>query len=1252
MPSPETAQQSTTILAGQQSYNILRPLGSGGMGQVFLVQAIQDAKPIALKFLQAGLTSKIRIDAFKREFRLLSELHHPHVCRVYDFGFSSSHQQYFFTAEFVEGEDLYRALLQAPIDQLERVLAQVLSALDFIHSVGLIHFDVKGANILVSRTEGQIQTRLVDFGVTSPTDQPIKEIAGTLNYMAPELFAPNPRLDHRVDLYSLGVVCYRLLSGLYPYELHSLDEAKAFHEQTQIDWTPLRERGAPEYLSRLTQRLLAPNPDDRFPSAAAVLSFLTLHAGHEFLALPRQARVQLAEGPFVGREHTLVTLQNAVKRVAKFLESDESVAQEEHPQAYLIAGARGMGKSRLLAELKHASQLEECVTIAVDGEREGRDVLTFLPALGLPPEELPETPEAAAPLLMQSAASKPTCFLIDNLDRAALPVQKSVSALLGLLYSATLSHEASPLIVVATYTPTAGAPPQASGTPTLELTPLPRDAVHAFVTQLVGTADGDATFLNAVWNFSHGVPLLMSEAARRYHTAAGELPTSIEDLYRQQVEQLSTEARELLELLAFADRPLTAAVCSLLASRDSAAALLELYAAGLVQRDGTLETYSPATGALTQVIAKGLPETRRQQLADLLLTWLATQADIPARELAVYAPYTSHREKAVTILEHAAKEAEQVGATETAIQFLERRLEYLRVLNEQATEQIVILRKIATLRLFQGRYQACEEILQQLLTAQTDPAVEDLKMLGLAKRAQRKPQEAGEIYEQALAKLSPDPSNPVYLFLLNERAQAWLETGATEKAIELYQRSHTWTKELPADKRRQVTNNNLGVALARSGRFDHALAFYQEKLAEFGHDKRLASSIHGQLGVLHLHAGQGEEALAAFLEAWRLSLAMGAQHNALALLDNIITLCQKKAAYSEALKYAQLSFQIKASSGAEVDLASSLMTVATLYLNLGTSDLAARYLTQAMRLARRARNHRLLGWIQITFGYLYKDLGRLMESLNAFEETMAIGETHHDENLQRWGYYGAIDLLVENGEIEEANQFITRLTPLMPTEQDAEFKTRYTLLTQKIAVMTQLRPDDPLGPALVRLANECLRNGWRELHWEAEYLLGIYYHKRDEIEDALAHLRTAYEIIMTMVANLGEEYREPFLKQRSRARVLVDLKTISRIKSGGVSVAALTNATAVTGEARDGATRSLDTAAPATPPDATAVTTAPRANLRATTRFTPNKALATYEREILQAAVTHFAGDLERVAASLGLGMETLIAKLSQYGIE
>lgn len=1239
------------------------------MGTVHLVQSAAAATaigpPCALKFLQAGMTSDTRIAAFKREFALLADLHHPHVCRVFDFGYSTSHQQYFFTAEFVEGEGLYRAMRQASLEEIEVVILQMLSALDFIHTLGLIHFDVKGANILVSRRSGGLHATLVDFGVTVFKEDALKEIAGTLFYMAPELLYPNPRVDQRVDLYSFGVVCYHLLAGTYPYEVHSVDAARAWHLTQHVDFAPLRERGIPEYLCQLVERLLAANPAERFSSAGVAANFLRMHSTTAQAYALTAIRAHQAEGPLIGRETLLDACRNALQRGRKIAQpTPRSGEPDTQPLLHWISGGRGFGKSRLLKEIKQEAQVLDFATWQVDCEHAGQDVPHLAHALHITPSaDDPLTADFCCQQLLERSRTTPVCLLINNLDRAAPAVAKLLAQLCGQLYSAALQHTPYPLTLFCTIM--ADAPlAMPSGVQRCDLEPLTRDHVYTYLETLLGASDDLPTFHEAVWQFSHGVPLLMVEAAKRFRAGSdtAQLPASIEQLYEEQIAAVSPAAHDALLTLALLAEPVDAATLMSILQTEDTVTLAPLLAQQLIRADaGEPVRFRPITGALTETLLRITPHATQQRIGAAVVDWALAQSPPHTTYAAQCARFASAPESIAELLLDAAAQAERGGAVDHAMQHLDTLRQLFATRADPQHIWARATRKLSTLAIYQGQYQTCETLLTDIAAREGTASVDDLKMRGLAKRAQRQPKDAIPLYDDALAQLAGAPEGTTSVFLRNERAQALFEAGRTDDALAAYQDAQQHWRTLTPDAQRGVTNNNLGALLARLGRFDEACAFYHDKLLQVAHDKRLTASVHAQLGHVYQQIGDAAQSLAHYEQAWQFSRAAGSTHNAHAILEQLVTGYTQRAEYSRALHYAQASLQLRAGQTAAQELATSLKTLASLYLQLGLPDVAARYLTHAMRIARKCRSHQLTGWIQILFGYLYKDLGRLMESLNAYEEAIALGQEHDEQALVEWGYYGATDLLVEHGELAEATQYFERLARTGTQHTTAEFQTRVQLLAHKLSVIKHPLPDATLGTALHALIQACADSAWHELQWEAEHLLGIFHHKRDELPDALHHMRTARQIITTLADHLSEEYRDPFRRQRARARVAADLRTLQRMDTcdsgntiattessndttvGDCSASATPQATAVIERP------STDTAAPQrtvamdVPPESPADTTV--------IRFRPDATLAHYERHIIELALTAHQGNLAVVAQTLDIPIVALLEKMQLHGL-
>ena len=209
------------------SYRILAILGQGGMGRVY--RAVQDnpARQVALKVIRPGTTSPERLRRFEHEAKVLARLQHPGIAQIFEADIADAGQgpQPFFAMELVDGVTLttFVEKKSLPAPAVLRLFTQVCHAIQHAHQRGIIHRDLKPDNILVDQAG---QPKLIDFGVARLADREIAttkqgtqvgQIVGTLRYMSPEQIQADPEeVDTRSDVYSLGVICYELLSGRAP----------------------------------------------------------------------------------------------------------------------------------------------------------------------------------------------------------------------------------------------------------------------------------------------------------------------------------------------------------------------------------------------------------------------------------------------------------------------------------------------------------------------------------------------------------------------------------------------------------------------------------------------------------------------------------------------------------------------------------------------------------------------------------------------------------------------------------------------------------------------------------------------------------------------------------------------------------------------------------------------------------------------------------------------------------------------------
>jgi serine/threonine protein kinase len=268
-------------------YRIIRRLGMGGMGAVYLANAEGLAgfeKLVALKVAHEHVaTDKHVMEMFLSEARLAARLQHANIGQVYDLG--QAGEQYFIAMEYIAGADL-RSLISAvqaqggrlPVPILVSIVARLLEGLDYAHALRdkqgkplkLVHRDVTPVNTLLSYT-GDV--KLIDFGIAKAADQATRTktgiVRGKLSYMSPEQARGQP-LDRRSDLFAVGIILYELLIGRRPFDAESNEEL--MQNIVAAKYTPARQidPDVPPELEAITARALTLDRNDRWENAAAM----------------------------------------------------------------------------------------------------------------------------------------------------------------------------------------------------------------------------------------------------------------------------------------------------------------------------------------------------------------------------------------------------------------------------------------------------------------------------------------------------------------------------------------------------------------------------------------------------------------------------------------------------------------------------------------------------------------------------------------------------------------------------------------------------------------------------------------------------------------------------------------------------------------------------------------------------------------------------------------------------------------------
>jgi tetratricopeptide (TPR) repeat protein len=573
-------------------YEVLRKLGAGGLADVFLARVAEGADPprglardsqVALKMLRDPSQTPV-LTRFLREGRLLQRLSHPALPRCYGV---VQEPRPFLVLELLEGESLSERLRSwgaLPLEEVRDLARDMLAVLVHLHDSGVVHRDVKAANIFFA-DDGR--TLLLDLGLardpSEPDDTSAGDVIGTYAYMPPEQIA-GAGSDERADLYALGVTLFEALAGERPFKARG--PAAYLRAHTQGELPDLRERVADERLVDLVEHLMARDPAERPPSARVALATLTgLQERGSGLMSP----------PLCGREGALGGVEGCL--------DGGGVLQ--------LVGEPGLGLGRMARVAFRRAQARGFDARGVRFSQRAR----------------PEDAERAVlrALDLEGAQRMPpnVVLVAERLDRAPPRVLKLLASLGGALIGTTTRAQPLPGHRV-------------------QLRPLDRDETHTLIAGMLGTTRVPAGLAARLHRFSGGLPGALVATMRDFldrgvlRPAGRELgaprwvvaPTvrmsadsRLHQLFRPRLQGLDLEQRRVVELLAVAGRPLPEPVLGdLLELPVGGFTILRLEERHLLRREGGwIGLRQPA---LETLVRRGLDEHRlrglHQRLAEAM----------------------------------------------------------------------------------------------------------------------------------------------------------------------------------------------------------------------------------------------------------------------------------------------------------------------------------------------------------------------------------------------------------------------------------------------------------------------------------------------------------------------------------------------------------------------------------------------------------------------------------------------------------
>jgi hypothetical protein len=637
-------------------YVFMREIGSGGMARVLLAKD-PAGNLVALKVLRKS-RFKTGLVRFRREFRALSRIHHVNVIRVETYGDLHGHP--FIAMEYVDGPDLHSLIrsfrtweAEKRWRRVEEILIDLCRALSSIHRRGLVHRDLKPSNVLINR-EGVC--KLTDFGIVKdldPSQDPhlSTTLVGTWAYASPEQISGNP-LDHRSDLYSLGVILFAMLTGKRPFVANDMAGYLALHRDRPAPAPRDVNRDVPEHLDEICRRLLQKAPRDRYQSAQEIL--------YRLEAEERQPAPSAADGwepPMVGRDLELEALANAVSGLTA-----------RRGGVLVLEGDDGSGKTRLL---QAAAERARMLGIPFHRETFHKEDPVFTVSLRILRDTLkelgPRAPKGAEQALIDSSAAEdarqnlyemagqiksaaleegPRLILLDDLHEA----QPRELHLLTFLVTLLLGKEEYPLLIIVSLRPRANAAADAIAAgeglglepQQVEVGAISREDLTAIVVGLVGESSGARLLAQRLHKETEGNAKFVTEflramlasgairkkpdgthelTTRDEEIATGhlEIPLGVRQMMKSHLDAVDRRDRQVLEVLAVAGREIDLDVLLDVLDDDEdvvLASLERLVAAGIVRERRTAEMvfHQVSHRKFADVVYRDLASDRRSWL--------------------------------------------------------------------------------------------------------------------------------------------------------------------------------------------------------------------------------------------------------------------------------------------------------------------------------------------------------------------------------------------------------------------------------------------------------------------------------------------------------------------------------------------------------------------------------------------------------------------------------------------------------------
>ncbi|MCB1215321.1 MAG: tetratricopeptide repeat protein, partial [Deltaproteobacteria bacterium] len=996
--------------------------------------------------------------------------------------------------------------------------------LDYLHTRGLIHGDLKPQNILVTQEKDQDKIILLDFGLAQSFKTPNTQmIGGTLAYLAPESLLGH--LSPQGDLYALGILSLELLSRLKPHQ---------WNDTTQNPFTIIQKNHPKlaKSLEGILKKLSHQEIEERYSRSIFFLKALQRSVDFSIQLNPvEKEEIWTWSSQVIGREHLLKTSLKSL--------------QKKSGSLFIVTGQSGVGKSRFIKAFKNASQLQGKTFLSTDSLPDLFQQLKI---------KLPKKQNATEKNLLSSwtqnlkKETKDKNLLIQINQLQGWDLQE-LQWLKHLLSDQSLSH----LSWISEYHQEIPLSQdkenffsellQEEKTQTLKLKPFTKEQVQAYLQDISGKENIPSNLLENLFKVSGGLPAFLVEILRIFlkdhslhdlweakieNLSQTKIPKNLKEAIEQVFSSISQPSQQILKLLSLSKNPINTRNLQKFFPQheDLKKDLEKLTQRGLVIQEE--ESYEIPQGAWIQFLNKQLSSKEEQAWHLKLAQNLEKNSNQNSRELFLLAHHylkTKQKEKALHYNLAAASLLKSQYLYERSWPFYQASI-FLGLKNPQSLlEYSEVAQQV-------GAIQEALEAFKTILKNPKTPS--SLKQKTLRQRAslyqkQGQFKEALQDYKKLLK--NPKLKREEKIKLIAQIAMTLYRKGKALEAWDYLQESY-FKKAKTEDKEAGILYNILGLLATSRGDLSQASQAYQKAAQSYEEKSDYIGMAHAlnNLGITYQQAEKNQMARQVYETCKKLSSQYGQEALLANVENNLAIIKQEEGEYSQALRHYQSCLKIHKKLSMPLEQLGDLLNLANLHLFLGAYPEAKNFLEKTQALSKEHNNVYYQGYIQSLWGDLYLGQEKIKEALSFYKKAQSYFEKAGSDREVKLSLMNQVQALIEKGQSQLANK-------LFKTIPKASKKDELDYLFYQALLNSQSPNKNHQKEAQKILIKIIAKKPKPELKLKAHYLYQQLAKilNQDHLEEEQAQL--AQETLKNLSQSIPEEFHIDFLKKISRPLV-------------------------------------------------------------------------------------------------------------------